>query len=107
MNNLERRYRETQSDAMKREIEECMSQSPCPDCGGKRLRREALAVTVGGISIHEFCEKPITEALAFLDTIAPIDPSLSGKIKSLTVAPMFAEAIERIYQEISVSKLWL
>ena len=69
VNNLERRYRETQSDAMKREIEECMSQSPCPDCGGKRLRREALAVTVGGISIHAFCEKPITEALAFLDTI--------------------------------------
>ena len=69
VNNLERRYRETQSDAMKREIEECMSQSPCPDCGGKRLRREALAVTVGGIPIHEFCEKPITEALAFLDTI--------------------------------------
>ncbi len=69
VNNLERRYRETQSDAMKREIEECMAQSPCPDCHGKRLRREALAVTVGGISIHEFCEKPITEALAFLDTI--------------------------------------
>lgn len=44
--------------------------------------------------------------LAFLDTIAPIQPGLSDKIKYLTVAPMFAEAIERIYQEISVSKLW-
>ena len=69
INNLERRYRETQSDAMKREIEDCMSQSPCPDCHGKRLKREALAVTVGGISIHDFCEKPVDEALAFLDTI--------------------------------------
>ena len=69
VNNLERRYRETQSDAMKREIEDCMSQSPCPDCHGKRLKREALAVTVGGISIHDFCEKPVDEALAFLDTI--------------------------------------
>ena len=68
VNNLERRYRETQSDAMKREIEDCMSQSPCPDCHGKRLKREALAVTVGGISIHDFCEKPVDEALAFLDT---------------------------------------
>ena len=48
----------------------------------------------------------ITE-LAFLDTIAPIDSSLCSKIKYLTVAPMFAEAIERIYQEISVSKLFL
>ena len=69
VNNLERRYRETQSDAMKREIEECMSECPCPECQGKRLKREALAVTVGGSSIHEFCEKPVDEALAFLDTI--------------------------------------
>ena len=69
VNNLERRYRETQSDAMKREIEECMSQSPCPTCGGRRLKREALAVTVGGLSIHELCEKPVTQALDFLDTV--------------------------------------
>ncbi len=69
VNNLERRYRETQSDAMKREIEECMSECPCPECQGKRLKREALAVTVGGSSIHEFCEKPVDEALAFLDTV--------------------------------------
>ncbi len=73
VNNLERRYRETQSDAMKREIEECMSECPCPDCRGKRLKREALAVTVGGSSIHEFCEKPVDEALAFLDTITLTD----------------------------------
>ena len=69
VNNLERRYRETQSDAMKREIEECMSECPCPECRGRRLKREALAVTVGGSSIHDFCEKPVDEALAFLDTI--------------------------------------
>ena len=69
INNLERRYRETQSDAMKREIEEVMSECPCPDCQGKRLKKESLAVTVGGISIHEFCEKPVDQALAFLDTI--------------------------------------
>ena len=49
----------------------------------------------------------VIKELAFLDTIASIDPSLSSKIKYLTVAPMFAEAIERIYQEISVSKLWI
>ena len=69
VNNLERRYRETQSDAMKREIEECMSECACPACQGKRLKREALAVTVGGSSIHDFCEKPVDEALAFLDTV--------------------------------------
>ena len=66
VNNLERRYRETQSDAMRRELEECMSERPCPDCGGKRLRKEALAVTVGGIGIDEFCRKPVTQALAFI-----------------------------------------
>ena len=67
--NLERRYRETQSDAVKRELEECMAEQPCPTCGGQRLRKESLAVTVGGISIHEFCLKPVDEALAFLDTL--------------------------------------
>ena len=76
VNNLERRYRETQSDAMKREIEECMSECPCPDCHGKRLKKESLAVTVGGISIHDFCEKPVDEALAFLDTITLTDTQL-------------------------------
>ena len=73
INNLERRYRETQSDAMKREIEECMSECPCPECQGRRLKREALAVTVGESSIHSFCERPVDEALAFLDTITLSD----------------------------------
>ena len=67
INNLERRYRETQSDAMRRDLEDCMSERPCPDCGGKRLRKEALAVTVGGINIDTFCRKSVTEALAFID----------------------------------------
>ncbi|MBM6870867.1 excinuclease ABC subunit UvrA [Pseudoflavonifractor phocaeensis] len=67
--NLERRYRETQSDAMRRDLEDCMSDRPCPDCGGRRLRKEALAVTVGGISIDRFCDLSVTDALAFLDTL--------------------------------------
>ena len=52
-NNLERRYQETQSDASKREIEEFMTQCPCPACQGRRLKPEALAVTVGGLSIWQ------------------------------------------------------
>ena len=67
VNNLERRYRETQSDAMRRDLEECMAERPCPDCGGKRLRKEALAVTVEGISIDAFCRKSVNDALAFVD----------------------------------------
>ncbi len=68
-NNLERRYHETQSDAVRRELEDCMSEHPCPDCGGKRLKKESLAVTVGGISIHEFCTKSVVQELEFLDTL--------------------------------------
>ena len=67
INNLERRYKETQSDAMRRDLEDCMGERPCPDCGGKRLRKEALAVTVGGINIDTFCRKSVTEALDFVD----------------------------------------
>lgn len=44
-----------------------MAERPCPDCGGKRLRKEALAVTVGGISIDAFCRKSVNDALAFVD----------------------------------------
>ncbi|MCI8538133.1 MAG: excinuclease ABC subunit UvrA [Oscillospiraceae bacterium] len=69
INNLERRYRETQSDSVRKELEECMAESPCPDCGGKRLRKEALAVTVGDISIHAFCEKSVDEALGFVEQL--------------------------------------
>ena len=68
-NNIERRYRETQSDGSRRELEECMSECPCPDCGGRRLRRESLAVTVGGLNIDEFCHKSVTEALDFIENL--------------------------------------
>ena len=66
-NNLERRYQETQSDASKREIEEFMSQCPCPACQGRRLKPEALAVTVGGLSIWQTTELPVDEELAFFN----------------------------------------
>ncbi len=68
-NNLERRYKETQSDAMRRELEECMSECPCPACQGRRLRKESLAVTVGGLDIDAFCRKSVTQALDFVDRL--------------------------------------
>ena len=74
--------------------------------GAKNVYACASHGVLSGPAIERINKSAITE-LAFLDTIAPIDPSLSSKIKYLTVAPMFAEAIERIYQEISVSKLWI
>ena len=72
--NLERRYRETQSPAMRSDIEECMAETPCPDCGGRRLKKSALAVTVGGLSIAEFSDLSVIKALEFMDSL-----TLSGK----------------------------
>ena len=69
VNNLERRYRETQSDGVKRELEECMSQCPCPTCHGRRLKKESLAVTVGGLDIDTYCRKSVTEALEFMENL--------------------------------------
>jgi len=67
VNNLERRYRETQSDGVKRELEECMSECPCPTCRGRRLKRESLAVTVGGLDIDTYCRKSVNDALDFME----------------------------------------
>ena len=65
--NLERRYRETQSDSMRRELEDSMSECSCPACQGRRLRKESLAVTVGELNIDQFCHKSVTEALVFVE----------------------------------------
>ena len=67
VNNLSRRFKETQSPAMRADIEECMSQTPCPDCMGRRLRPSALAVTVGGMNISDFTKLSVTKAIEFID----------------------------------------
>ena len=69
INNLERRFRDTQSAWIKEEIEAYMSAVPCDACGGRRLSPVSLAVTVGGINISEFCDKSVKDALQFLDTL--------------------------------------
>ncbi|MEG1683838.1 MAG: excinuclease ABC subunit UvrA, partial [Oscillospiraceae bacterium] len=68
-NNLERRYHETQSDSVKRELEESMAECPCPDCKGKRLKKESLAVTVGGSNINAFTCLSVVDELAFVDSL--------------------------------------
>ena len=68
--NLERRYRETQSPAMRAEIEGCMSETPCPACGGMRMKKTALAVTVGGKNIAELTDLSVTKAAEFFDELA-------------------------------------
>ncbi|XZK99913.1 excinuclease ABC subunit UvrA [Clostridium perfringens] len=69
INNLRRRYMETNSDTMKAEIEKYMSDNPCPKCKGARLKPEALAVTVGGKNIFEFTSMAIREELDFINSI--------------------------------------
>ena len=67
VNNLERRFRETNSSWMREELSTWMSSVECPVCHGDRLNKTVLAVTVGGLNISEFCKKSVAGALEFLD----------------------------------------
>ena len=69
INNLERRYKETNSEYSKAEIEECMSEVECPQCHGKRLRDESLAVTVGDMNISQLTDLSVKNALNFFTSI--------------------------------------
>lgn len=69
INNLARRYRETQSEAIKDELEKLMSTSPCPVCEGKRLKKESLSVLVGGESITSFTRRSVSQILESLERI--------------------------------------
>jgi excinuclease ABC subunit A len=69
VNNLERRYGETDSDAVRERVEGYMAEQPCPDCRGARLRPESLAVLVGGISIAEYCELSAQAALGWIEKL--------------------------------------
>ena len=69
MNNIARRYKETQSDSARKELEECMSSAPCPQCGGDRLSDIARAVTVGGIGIMDFCRMSVADGLKFMENL--------------------------------------
>ena len=69
VNNLERRFRETSSDYIKSEISKYMREIPCEACGGKRLKKEALAVTVGGLNIAELSDMPIVKISKFMEEL--------------------------------------
>ncbi len=69
LEDLKRRYRESQSQAIRDWLEKFMSQKPCEVCGGRRLKPEALAVTVGGRNIHELSSLSVTDSLTFFETV--------------------------------------
>lgn len=69
VNNLNRRYLESTSEASRSEMEECMSESPCPDCKGRRLKPEALAVTVADTVITDFTDMSVSDELCFINNL--------------------------------------
>lgn len=74
INNLERRYMNAKSDFFKDKMGKYMHETVCSDCDGKRLKKEVLAVKVGGINIHEFTEMSAVDAFSFIEKL-----SLEGK----------------------------
>ncbi len=67
--NLERRYNQTDSEYVRHEIEEYMVEIPCPECNGDRLKKESLAVTIGGINIAQLCKKSVNGCIEFIDNL--------------------------------------
>lgn len=80
--NMERRYRDTNSEFSKNEIEDCMTETPCPDCHGHRLKKESLAVTVGGKNISELCDLSVNDCADFINSLelSKRDKMISGQI---------------------------
>jgi len=90
VNNLERRYKETQSEYVKQEIEEYMSTFTCPDCQGKRLKKEALAVLIEGKSIADIADMTVLQAKEFLQSL-----NLKGKDRVIA-QPVVKEILARL-----------
>lgn len=87
LSNVQRRYDETDSDGVRMELEQFMSALPCTTCGGRRLKRESLAVTVAGVNLGDVGELPVNEALKFFEGVpvksgrkAGLDPEIAGPI---------------------------
>ncbi|MBW6466011.1 MAG: excinuclease ABC subunit UvrA [Brevefilum sp.] len=79
INNLERRYRETNSDYIRGKISEFMTNRPCPTCGGNRLRKEALAVTIDGVNIVEVTSWPVRRSLEWVEALSGESSPLSHR----------------------------
>ena len=90
VNNLERRYRDTGSNYSRDEIQGFMSETPCPECKGERLNKDALSVTVGGINIHTFCNMSISDALDFTRKLS------FGERDMVIAEPILKEIKERL-----------
>ncbi|MCX6391498.1 MAG: excinuclease ABC subunit UvrA [Actinobacteria bacterium] len=87
---LKRRYDETESEPQKERIEEWMALRPCPDCHGARLKPESLAVTVGGMSIHEATNQSVEKAISWSKTLE------LSETEGLIAERILREIVERL-----------
>ena len=104
INNLERRYRKTNSEMMKEWLQKYMTVSPCEACGGKRLKPEVLAVTVGGLNIAEFCDMPVKMEMEFIEklTLSEKDEKIAHQIlKEITARLQFMKQVGLDYLTMS------
>ena len=92
---VQRRYRETTSDAVRMELEEFMVEAPCTGCGGRRLKPESLAVTVGGKNIGELVELSVTAALRFFESL-PLRSNGKPGLDASIAGPILKEVKERL-----------
>ncbi len=96
INNLERRFKETTSDFSRTEIESLMTECPCPECNGARLKKDILSVTVGGLNIKDLCDLQIVDCLKFFDNL-----TLNTRDQSIA-APIVKEVKSRLSFLVSV-----
>ena len=100
VNNMERRHRETESNYMRLEIERYMMSRPCQACGGRRLKPEALAVTVCGLNIMDATSKSITQALEWTEVIGGDISSANGASPDEVLTPREMAIASQILKEI-------
>ncbi|MCD7711209.1 MAG: excinuclease ABC subunit UvrA [Firmicutes bacterium] len=106
LTNIERRCRETQSQGSRTELEQYMSEIPCPECRGRRLKREALAVTVGGMGISEFTDLSVTGGLRFIKelNLTPRERLIAAQIiKEISSRMEFLQSVGLQYLTLSRS----
>jgi excinuclease ABC subunit A len=93
--NIQRRYRETTSDAVRMELEEYMVEAPCSTCGGRRLKPESLAVTVGERSIGDLTELSVVDALRFFEAL-PLRSNGRPGLDAEIAGPILKEVRDRL-----------
>jgi excinuclease ABC subunit A len=93
--NVERRYRETSSDAVREQLSEFMTEMPCDACGGRRLKPESLSVLVHGRSLGDVVGWPVAETLEFFEQI-PLRGQSGGTIDRDIAGPILREVVERL-----------